>query len=310
MKRSLNILLIISLFFLGINNCYATEVQDNDRENLKNYGVNKHWTITESNKSNVLNTPYVDAEEKIYDYSNALTEQEKKELKNKIDEYIKQTNMDMVILISEHPYTYDSANETFAVDFYDYNDFGIEFENYSGVILFRNTYQEDPYFNIYTFGNAQLYYPFETCETILDDIYYDLKNHNYLRGFSTFIDEMSDYARYGIPYDMRGYAVDKDGYLIEKYAVPYIEITMIALIITIIIMIILITKNKMVVTATNAHEYLDRKSINYTWLQDDLINTHTTSYTTSSSSGGGGGFGGSSGGSSGGGHGGGGGRHG
>ena len=65
MKKYLKILLIISIYFIGINNCYAYS-KTFDRNELKNYGVNKKWTINENNKKNVLNTPAVDANDKIY----------------------------------------------------------------------------------------------------------------------------------------------------------------------------------------------------------------------------------------------------
>ena len=214
----------------------------------------------------------------------------------------------MVILTNNMSYVSDYQNEEYAVDFYDYNDFGIDFENYSGIVLFRNTYATDPYFNIYTFGNAQLYFPYERCENVLDVIYPNISNHNYYDGFEQYINEISSYYEAGIPYSMKSYKVNKDGYLEKIYVIPFIPIAIISLIVTAIVMIILIKKNKMVVKASTANEYLDKNSINYTKRKDDFITSHTSSYTVSSSSGGGGSS--SRSGSSGGGHGGGGGRHG
>ena len=50
--------------------------------------------------------------------------------------------MEIIILIDDLPYTSDSENEDYASDFYDYNDFGLDLDkNYSGVLLFRNTYE-------------------------------------------------------------------------------------------------------------------------------------------------------------------------
>ncbi|UKI58980.1 MAG: hypothetical protein L6V81_08665 [Clostridium sp.] len=46
------------------------------------------------------------------------------------------TQMDMVILTDSVPYTNDNTNDTYASDFYDYNDFWNKFQkNYSGVIF-------------------------------------------------------------------------------------------------------------------------------------------------------------------------------
>ena len=66
--------------------------------------------------------------------------------------------MEMVFVSIDMPYNYDSKNEEFAADFYDYNDFGLNFDKYNGILLLRNNYSSDRYYDIYTFGDAQLYF--------------------------------------------------------------------------------------------------------------------------------------------------------
>lgn len=308
MKSKLIKILTIILIVFTITNVYAKGVEVKDRNDLDNYGVNKKWNITDKNKGNVLNTPCVDANEKIYDFSDVLTDEEEKELKKEIDKFIEETKMDMVIVIPEFSYINDNENENYAADFYDYNDFGIEFNKYSGVLLLRNTYEADPYFNIYTFGEAQLYFSYNRLENTLDSIYYDIKNKNYPSGFSRFVEDMKKYYKIGIPSEMKSYTVDDMGYLQKLYRIPWLISLLISGIITGIIMAILISKNKMVIKATKAAEYLDKNSVNITRREQMLIGTHTTSHVIDSG-GSGGGFH-SSGGSSGGGHSSGGGRHG
>ena len=46
----------------------------------------------------------------------------------------------------------DSEIEDYAADFYDYNDFGLNFPKYSGIILIINMNSFNRFFNIYTFG--------------------------------------------------------------------------------------------------------------------------------------------------------------
>lgn len=284
------------------------EVETVDRNTLENYGVNKKWNITDHNKSNVMNTPKVDASLKIYDFSEVLTEEEVQTLKEKINSFIEKTNMDMVIVIPKFSYSSDQQNEDYAADFYDYNDFGLDFEKYSGVLFLRNTYDDDPYFNIYTFGEAQLYFDYDRLEETLDDVYDDIKSGNYLDGFSMFIDNMERYYDLGFPKGKEKYYIDENGIVKIPYTIPWILSIAISTIVTMIIVGIFISKNKMVKKATTASEYLKKDSVNITNKKDVFITSHTTSYTTSSSSGSGGG--GSSFGSSGGGHSSGGGRHG
>lgn len=307
MKKLVKIIVLTILLILPFS--LKAEVTLKERNESNNYGVNKKWTIDESNINNVKNTKYVNAEDKIYDFSEVLTEEERENLKKLINDYIEKTNMDMVILIDSVPYVVDSVNEDYAVDFYDYNDFGLDFENYSGVILFRNTYSSNPYFNVYTFGNAQLYYSYQRCENMLDNIYYDLKGHNYFSGFSTFIEDFDYYYDEGIPSELKDYYIDDMGYLKKKYRAPWLVAIIVSSITTIIVLSIMYNKNRMVKKDSRASEYLNRESIKFTKRNKSLMSSHTTHYTRSSSSSGGGGFS-SSGGSSGGGHGGGGGRHG
>lgn len=309
-NKNLIFILFISIFFCFSN--VSAEVIEKDRSVEKNLGVNKHWTINDDNRDNVMNTPYVDASEKIYDFSDILTDEEESNLKDLINNYITHTNMDMVIVTVDLPYSYDSKNEEYAADFYDYNDFGLDFDKYSGVLLLRNTYESNPYYNVYMFGDAQLYYNFDRSEYMLDNIYYNLSHHYYYDGFSTFISNYLTYYNQGIPSDMKHYYVNEDGYLIEKFNPPYFLIFIGSTIISVISICVMVSKNKMVKVATKARDYLNKGTLEFTDSRDEFINSRTTSYVMSSSSGGSGGGGGhrSSGGSSGGGHSSGGGRHG
>ncbi len=303
--------LVISLFILGTINCYAS-TKTFDRSELDNHGVRKEWKITDNNLENVLKTPAVDASEKIYDYAELVSEEEEQQLKEQIDSFIKNTKMDMVIVTADFTYLSDRENEDYAADFYDYNDFGMDFENNSGILFLRNANSEDPYYDMYTFGNAQLYFNQYRYDSILDGIYDLIHSGNYLEGFKKFISENERYINLGKPSEMEDYYVDKEGYLQKypaKYHLPWGIVVIISTFITMIVMIILIKKNKMVKRAKQAEQYLNKESINITNRKDIFIRSHTTSYTESSSSSSGGGFS-SHGGSSGGGHSSGGGRHG
>jgi len=305
MKKNFKYIVLLLTLVIGISNVKASTITfDRTEDDL---GVNKKWVIDENNIDNVYATPRVDASENIYDYAEILSDAEESQLYNAIKSYIATSNMDMVILTIDLPYD-DEQIEDYAADFYDYNDFGINFELYSGIIIVRNINSFNRYFNIYTFGNAQLYYPYERCEEILDYIYNDIHAENYLAGFNSFISYSSELYNDGIPSNYKNYYVNDMGYLTKRYTIPWFLAFIVAGVVTSIIMIILISKNKMVKKASIAKEYLDNTSVNYTNRSDNFISTHTTSYTVSSSSGGGGG--GSHSGSSGGGHGGGGGRHG
>ena len=67
----------------------------------------------------------------------------------------------------------------YAVDFYDYNDFGMNNEKYDGVIFFRNTIPGNRYYGIYMTGNAQLYFTYERNDKTLDDLLQEMGIKNF-----------------------------------------------------------------------------------------------------------------------------------
>ena len=153
--RKIKILILIIFLSINILSVNAS-TEELERTKDNNYGVSKHWNINSNNINNVKNTPYVDADEKVYDFADILTDKEEETVYSYIKEFINKTNMDMVFVSIDMPYSSDKKNEDFAADFYDYNDFGINFENYSGVLLLRNDYEADRYYNIYTFFGEDL----------------------------------------------------------------------------------------------------------------------------------------------------------
>ncbi len=321
MKKLFKVLILLILFISVPVNAY--EVKTCDRNDMENYGVNKKWGINNNNLSNVLRTHCVDASVKVYDFSDVLSKAEEDALKRRINSFIQKYNTDVVIVIDNLPYTYDKMNEEYAADFYDYNDFGINYSLYDGILLFRNTYEADRYYDIYTFGNAQLYFDNYRYDELLDGIYPYMKNQLYMDAFTKYLDYLDFYYFSGRPKESYDYYIDENGYAQKKNysfvdsdttrGFPYMPFAGISGAITFIIIAIMIGKNKMVKKALTANDYLVKSSINYTDKRDEFVSSHTTSWTESdhsySGGSGGGGFH-SSGGSSGGGHSSGGGRHG
>ncbi len=313
-RKILNLTLIIVTFisaYILLPITVNAEVKTYNREELENYGVNKNWNINTNNKDNILKTYAVDSNQKIYDFSDVLTDEEEQKLTDRMYDFTEKYKIDIVILVDNYQYTQDSQNTTFATDFYDYNDFGINFEKYDGVMLFRNTYEQNPYFDAYSFGNAQLYFYDTRLSNALDYIYDDLHNESYYEGFNKFIDKMEEYYNEG---KLTDYYVDDSGFLQKQktssYYLKMIGLSiLIALIITGIIIYILIKKNKMILKATKATVYMNKEKSKITNVQDNFVTSNTTSYVISSSTSSGGGHS-SSGGSSGGGFSSGGGRHG
>ena len=282
MKKYL--LIIISLLILVSGNVSA-EVKTYDRKNYDNYGVNKDIKITDDIIGNVYETALVDSSEKIYDFADILTDDEEVKLKSFAYEFIDKAKMDVVILTIKREYSNDYENENIAADFYDYNDFGIDFSNYSGILLLRNANPLDPYYDMYTFGDAQLYYSFDRMNSILDYIGDDIGDRNYYDAFHNFISELDYYYGNGIPKEHKDYYIDSNGDLHKRFVPPILPAFIVSSIVTLIIIVTLVKRNKLVSKPTRADEYLDVNSIKYAEKTDSFKNAVTTSYVVSSSSG-------------------------
>lgn len=306
MKKIKLFLVLFLVLFLNISSIKADVLNTKIRTEENNYGVNKKWKITSSNKDNILNTPYVDTKEKIYDFANILTEEEEQTIYTYSKDFMEKTGMELIYVTIDMAYYNDTENEEYAADFYDYNDFGLDLEHYDGILLLRNNYSYNRYYDMYTFGKAQLYFDQTRYDDVLDSIYYSLSNDNYLGGFKQFKEKCLDYYNSGIASKYKNAYIDENGFIKYNYNVPYIFGIIISLVVSIVTLVVLIKKNKMIKKATNAREYIDKNSIKFSKKDDRFITSRTTSYTVSSSSG----SGGSSRGSSGGGHSSGGGRHG
>lgn len=271
-----------------------------------NYGINKKWEMDDEKIKYAINTPCVNAKDLIYDFSNILTDEEELKLKELFLKYKNKYNMDIVFFSYNLPYSYDSLNEEFEADFYDFNDFGIDYELYDGIIIFRNTYESDPYYQVLTFGSVQEYIYDTRLSDIEDNLYYNIHNEYYYDAVNQLLDYIDKYYSEG---KLKGYVVNSNGYLVKTFIPNFIAYFIISFIISLIFILIAKSKHKMVKISTEANNYLDSNSFSLTNKTDRFITSHTSSYKISSDSSSGGGHS-SFGGHSGGGHSSGGGRHG
>ena len=213
------------------------------------------------------------AEEKIYDDADLLTFTQESELNQKIEEYIENNEMDMILVTTLiNPY---SSPREFAAKFYDSHDFGRN-ENRDGILMLID--RSEGYNDVYllTTGEAIRIYSDSRIESILDDIQEQVSN-GYSSMFEAFIDSSSYYASLGVPDENKNSYIDKDGNIAYKRQFPFLLITILSLLVPSIIVGILVAKNKMVRKATSASVYLDRGSIQLGTKEDVFLHTHTTS---------------------------------
>ena len=277
------ILLFLLSFFCFIN-VNAVTVNERTEEDLR---VNKKIEITEYNKNTILKTPSVDADLKVYDFANILDNTNYYEA---IEIFIKTYDMDMVIVTIEE--NNKSNSRDYGMDFYDYNDFGINFKNYSGILLVidldRTVNEGQRNVEIITTGEAMLLFDDERINNIIDVMIYNLRQENYIDAVHDFINKTSYYASQGIPNSNKDFYIDDEGNYRQRFVIPYTYGLCFAIISSLIIVSITVSSNKMIKQVTHAREYL--KETNFIKKEDKFINSHTTRRVIRTDSGGSGGF--------------------
>lgn len=264
MKRYIKLSLVFLILFIFNITLVSASTNTNTRTE-DNYLINDWIEVTDSNRGNILNTPSVNADEKIYDFADLYTDSEETSLYNKVNSYIQSYNMDLVIVTINS--NNKSSPQEYADDFYDYNNFGIS-SNRDGVLFLIDMQNREIYMS--TTGTAiEMYNDYRINET-LDSVYTYMSDEAYYEGTSNYINIIRDYASSGFPKNNN--SSNSDG------LPPIVTAMIISLVITIIVMVILINKNKLVRKATTAEEYLNKESVNIKRISDILISSNTTKH--------------------------------
>lgn len=270
--------LFISFFLLVLPVYASTNTYSRTTTDLK---VPKKIKYKSSMEHNVLLTPSINANEKIYDFAELLTEEEEKQLYDKVKEFIANTNLDLAI-VTINSNVKDSTQE-YADDFYDYNNFSID--GLAFVIDMQNRI-----FYISTAGKAMLYYDDYRIEYILSALDQEMYNHEYFNACNTLISQLTEY------YDS-GFSDNADKYVIVGTQIyrktPYLLLSIIAVVSATIGTLILALRNKKVKLASNSNDYFDNKAFEITKDTKELISSNTSRiYIPPTDSGGGGSSGG------------------
>lgn len=253
--------LLISLFLLVLPVYASTNTYSRTTTDLK---VPKKIKYKSSMEHNVLLTPSVNANEKIYDFAELLTEEEEKQLYDKVKEFIANTNLDLAI-VTINTNVKDSTQD-YADDFYDYNDFSID--GLAFVIDMQNRI-----FYISTAGKAMLYYDDYRIEYILSALDQEMYNHEYFNACNTLISQLTEYYNHGFSDNADKYVVI--GTQIYRKT-PYLLLSIIAVVSATIGTLILALRNKKIKLATNSNDYFDNKSFEITKDTKEFISSNTS----------------------------------
>lgn len=252
-KKNYWLLCIVFSLFINIEIVSAsTNTYTRSEENLL---VPPKVSVTEKNKQVILETPAVDANEKIYDFANLFTNDEEEKLYKEANSFINNHNMDFAIVTINDNNKYSEVE--YADDFYDYNDFKVD-----GLLFLIDMDNRKIYMS--TTGDAIKMYNDYRIDDILDRVYSYMTDEEYYEGTLEFISIIKHYAEKGYPTDS-----EKE----SSYALPVS--LLLSIIISFVVVFVYVRKNKLVRKATTAMEYLDNDSVLITNLGDKFIGSNT-----------------------------------
>ena len=163
------------------------------------YHISKKFitdSLTNKKISAALSTPYVDSSLKVYDAAGLLGDSEYEIVQRRVKQFINSTGLDMAIVTTDfNPKSYGNGNEPweeFAIDFYEYNDFGTGATTkygYNGVVMAIDM----KYRAVSIFDFGELYYTYNVARynynTFLDHIEPYVKAGSYADAMLVFIDD-------------------------------------------------------------------------------------------------------------------------
>jgi len=227
---------VVLLFFVFTLDCYAAPITyTRDMENLRI--PEKMTKIVENNpdlKYTIVNIPAVNENQKLYDFADAFTEDEEKEIIKELDKYTKDTKIDSVIVVTNDLLGFNIAE--YSYKFYDYNNFskdGIIFVIYKGeektnIFMGNSGTEGGRVFKVYNDEriNAILKYIYETY----------VRDGNYKEACLDYINITEKlYSKlYG------HFKIDDLGNLVSD--IPWLETIITAIAITFIIVLLVCTK--------------------------------------------------------------------
>ena len=266
MKKKLLWIFIIFISVLCINVNASTNTYDRTEENLL---VPDYVEVTERNKSNILLTPAVNAEEKIYDFADIYSSSDEDYLYTQVSNFIKETNLDLAIVTISYNNKHNTA--MYADDFYDYNSFGLD-ENRSGLLLLVDMDSRRLYLS--TTGDAINIYTDDRVNNIMSNIFTYFSSQDYYKATEIFINYAKSYTEVSSGEDSH-YVFSEDG-KITKSRKGILVAGIFAIIITVISILVMASKNRLAKVASSSIGFLRKDTLNVKVVADNFLGSSVT----------------------------------
>lgn len=262
MKRCLLLsIIIVSLFTLNVS--ASTKTNQRTEENLL---LPDRVKVDKVDKNDVLNTPAINEEEKIYDFLDCISDGDESRLYAYALEFMTHTTYDIAIVTTDNLLGKEPMD--YMYDFYDYNKFGD-----NGIILM--IYKDQ--------GEDKLY--LGTTSTGVDSEINKVYTRAYIKGMVEYLRGLvkneeyyqtaNDFIKLGIGiYDIQmnnngNYRVNSDGKLVKN--IYWLDYLIISVAITSIVVIILLYLNDINKKEVIEKDYLNKSTIVIKKISDERV---------------------------------------
>ena len=266
MKKRLIITIIAFLLIIPMSVCASTKTYERDKEKLDvwdNIDKAKY-------KEDILKTPKVNEEEKIYAFADLFTDTEEEKLYSSVMKYIETYKLDMVILTIDENNKKDA--QSYGEAFYIYNYFGFEDAKRSGCLFIIDMDNRDYY--LVTSGSVIKYLDDSRIDSLLDSIIDEMKAGSYYSATDRLIRGVHNYGN-SVPSSNANMLIDDNGDVKVKKSPNVFLSLLISLISAIIFVAVNISKHKGIVLASNANSYMTKED-GAMKKEDKLLSSVTT----------------------------------
>ncbi len=132
----------------------------------------------------------------VVDLADVFSASEESQLTSDLTNLGAQNQMDLVLVTTND--TDGKSARDYADDYFDYNGYGVG-PDYNGILLLIDFDNREVY--ISTSGSGIRYLTDARINTILDAIYQDVGNEEYMKAAQTYLEMLSGYLKTGIPSD-------------------------------------------------------------------------------------------------------------
>ncbi len=223
-------LFIVAFFsFLILPKCCfaSTNTYQRTREKL----LIPNDVVAGNNINDILNTPAVSSDEKIYDFAELLSDNQEKKLLNKINDFMNNSEMDTAFVTTNDLNGFSLSD--YAYHFYDYNDF-----KDNGVIFVIYMDEAEPRIFMGNGGKASTIYTDSIIKQTLGYVYKNISVKNYYQAvddYYTILNGFYDRSQG----EKKEYKIGSNGDFVV--AVPWLEIIILSLSLTFMIVFLLIS---------------------------------------------------------------------